>query len=742
MRDRLEVVNDPASGTSVFVYDEDSNITRMTDALGDTTDFTYDAVDRLLSSIDARGQLRAFAYDLRNNITAVTDARANISHMGYDALDRPIARTNPKGEQWDFIYDLRDNVISATKPDGVELTSTYDGLSRLTRIVGGDIERTYGYDPQSNLLAANDNLAGVAGPDLGFTYDQENRLETASVANLFGNGAQNNLFTYAYDALDRRASMSDSFDGNTAYAYDPVDRLLEITTPRGESYTAEYDLAGRMLGRIAPNTTTTDRAYEDDTGRLMSQMQAASDTAFNGFTYDYTDRGNISEIAETGTIARTKRYSYDELERLTEVAVPDAPSQDESYTLDPEGNRLSSHLSDTGETDVANRLSGDDAYSYVYDLNGNLISKTAKPGVNRPDWTYDYDDLDQLISVSRNGIEVERYRYDAFGRRSVIETANDNALFERTAIVNDGSDRTIDLIEVMDGAGASTVLIKNRYSHGGQVDEPLSVEVFNPDGTFDQAYSYHADHLGSIRFITDSVGEIVNAYDYDSYGRPGFTVEAIDQPFRYTGREFDQATELYHYRARQYDPETGRFLQEDPLGMTYGLFDNLGNLESSFSNGIIGQSRSIEQLGGLKSYNLNLQKYVENNPLSYVDYSGEIAALSYVKRAKNSAVSLGKGLRWKLQKKLNLLPRANNTPNTLRGAGGRFAGNAAAQEFRRKQQFRFLKDCINNLGAGFQLTGDADLGLTVTGGNSIGGIIGLKFCGFAGALIGAKVKAG
>ena len=50
-------------------------------------------------------------------------------------------------------------------------------------IQGGDIERNYAYDAQSNLLAVNDNLAGVAGVDLGFTYDQENRVETTSVSN-------------------------------------------------------------------------------------------------------------------------------------------------------------------------------------------------------------------------------------------------------------------------------------------------------------------------------------------------------------------------------------------------------------------------------------------------------------------------------------------------------------------------------------------------------------------------------
>ena len=49
-----------------------------------------------------------------------------------------------------------------------------------------------------------------------------------------------------------------------SYGYDPVDRLTEVITPRGESYTTEYDLAGRMLARMVPNATAMARSYEDD----------------------------------------------------------------------------------------------------------------------------------------------------------------------------------------------------------------------------------------------------------------------------------------------------------------------------------------------------------------------------------------------------------------------------------------------------------------------------------------------
>jgi len=282
----------------------------------------------------------------------------------------------------------------------------------------------------------------------------------------------NNTFTYSYDALDRRATLLDSFNGNTAYAYDPVDRLTRVTTPQGDNFDTNYDLAGRTLGRVAPNATEMIRQYEVATGRLSSQVQEAGGTAFNGFDYRYTERGNIAAIDETGEVTRDRAYSYDELERLTEVFVPTSPIQDESYELDPEGNRISSHLSDMHSTDEANRLESDDSYTYVYDLNGNLIQKLAKAGTGLSNWDYAYDALDQLIEVRQDGGIVESYRYDAFGRRSLIATVEGAGLTATTALINDGSDRAIDIKQ---GAVGQAVPIR-RYTHSANVDEPLQLE--------------------------------------------------------------------------------------------------------------------------------------------------------------------------------------------------------------------------------------------------------------------------
>jgi RHS repeat-associated protein len=87
---------------------------------------------------------------------------------------------------------------------------------------------------------------------------------------------------------------------------------------------------------------------------------------------------------------------------------------------------------------------------------------------------------------------------------------------------------------------------------------------------------------------------VVNTYAYDAYGNAEAAVESLPQRFRYTGREWDGVTRLYHYRARAYDPETGRFLQEDPIGLLSG--------------------------------DANFYRYVKNNPVNFVDPSGLTAA--------------------------------------------------------------------------------------------------------------------
>jgi RHS repeat-associated protein len=135
-----------------------------------------------------------------------------------------------------------------------------------------------------------------------------------------------------------------------------------------------------------------------------------------------------------------------------------------------------------------------------------------------------------------------------------------------------------------------------------------------------QKYFYHHDGLGSIIGMTSGTvpPTVMQSYRYDEFGRllqQGAPM-GTQSNYRYTAQEYDGAVSaLYNYRARYYDPELGRFTQEDPVltrrlagGRGLGSPDLLGRLKDNRNN----------PLG------LNRYPYVSNNPINSTDPYGEL----------------------------------------------------------------------------------------------------------------------
>ena len=76
---------------------------------------------------------------------------------------------------------------------------------------------------------------------------------------------------------------------------------------------------------------------------------------------------------------------------------------------------------------------------------------------------------------------------------------------------------------------------------------------------------YAKDHLNSVEALYDVAAQQVASYGYSTFGVPTGSVPSL-QPYTYTAREWERTSQMYGYRHRHYDPNTGQFLQMDPVG--------------------------------------------------------------------------------------------------------------------------------------------------------------------------------
>jgi RHS repeat-associated protein len=196
-------------------------------------------------------------------------------------------------------------------------------------------------------------------------------------------------------------------------------------------------------------------------------------------------------------------------------------------------------------------LLGDRHFSY--DAAGNLTEeRRGKAG--RLVTRYAYDSDNRLINAETpNG--VSHYRYDPLGRRTAKQTPDGETRF-----IYDGAR----LLQETRAERCRTYLF--------EPDSFRPLACIDRQGAASQVYYYHLDHLGTPRELTDVAGKIVWSARYRAYGALALAdVAEIDNPLRFQGQYYDQETGLHYNLNRYYDPQAGRFIHQDPIGLTGGV---------------------------------------------------------------------------------------------------------------------------------------------------------------------------
>ena len=444
-----------ASQTTQYAYDNQGNVTSVTDPLNHATSNQYDALSRLVQVSDPNlGQTR-YAYNGINQLTAVTDPRNLATSYNYDGLANLNSQLSPDTGTTTNTFDAAGNLLTQTDAKGQVTTYAYDALNRVTFIAFADSSmRTYGYDAVPNGIGRLSSITELnpthqITSTLAYAYDQHGRTisETRTI-----NGVTY-VLAYSYDAFGRLSGMTYPSGRTIAYAFDALGRVSQVsTTPSGgaEQLVAgsiAYQPFGGVKSFTLGNGQTYIRGFDQD-GRVASYNLGAQTFAIG---YDAASR--VSFISDTGNAANTNTYSYDNLDRLIGAVLPNLPfayaydavgnrtsntvgSATDAYAYSATSNRLSSITPQVGATrtfsfDANGSTVNDGINQYAYDTRGRMVQSTGALGST----TYQVNALGQRIRKT-NSTDDRVFLYDTRGRL-IAETDPGGTLKREYLYLND-----------------------------------------------------------------------------------------------------------------------------------------------------------------------------------------------------------------------------------------------------------------------------------------------------------------
>jgi RHS repeat-associated protein len=646
-----QLTSDPAGTDTVdTTYDGNGRIHSVSNphrtavsSTDGTTSFAYDALGRVTLQTQPDGNTISSSYAA--NCVTLTDEAGKVRKNCTDGLGRTNSSFEPDSTlalNWetDSAYDALDNVVSITQKGGADSsqwrtrTFSYDGISRMTQAVAPESGTTnYAYTTIGGALcagsaAAQCRITDARGITTTFAYDALSRFTgktysdtTPSVTYSFDQTSFNGLTITYGNGL--RTGMTDS-SGSTAWSFDKMGRVLArqqtisavtksigytynldgsvatMTYPSGRVYTYAYNNAGQIASLVdtahsinffsspqyAPPGMLSSGIHGAVTGwnavtltntfnnRLEpTQFQAISPvplTLLNlSYSYDQgsgKNNGSVVQITNGRDSTRTTAYTYDQLNRLATAQTPSAATWGDSYVYDAWGNLLQKNVIKGTAESMALTVNARNQVitpAFTYDAAGNVIWDTTN--------ALSYDAEGRM-----NPTTGTTYTYDGDGRRV---QKSDGTLYW-----------VDDALRPLSVGTTSGSITRDYIFLGGKRIAFVPLSSGNP-------YYYLSDHLGSTAVIASGDGKTIQwEADYFPFGAQRTVITNLaDNPYQFTGYEYDSSTG-YNYALARFDAgRWGRLLSSDPY---------LGSMDMT------------------NPQSLNRYAYVLNNPPNMIDPLG------------------------------------------------------------------------------------------------------------------------
>ncbi|MFD4143434.1 RHS repeat-associated core domain-containing protein [Streptomyces sp. NPDC058572] len=588
-------IRGPLGTITRYTRDAFGRAVRITDPHGRTTELEWTVEGKLARRTDPDGSQQSWVYDGEGNCLVHTDAMGGETHFEYTHFDLVRARTTPDGARHEFAHDTELRVSGVTNPQGLTWSYEYDRAGRLTSETDFDGRTlTYAHDGMGRLTARTNGLG------------QTVRYERDSAGRVVVKDAEGAITRFAYD-LHGRLSGAVGPDAELTFVRDGSGRVLRETC-NGREMTHAYDGTGRRTHRITPSGTVSSWTYPAD---LQAELNASGHQVV--FEFDETGRETTRRIGETLTI----HHAYDAVGRLTDQLVrgaDDLTVQRRSYAYRPDGHLTSvdDHLGGRRQLELTQEgrvrgvtaenwseryaydeagnqteaswpggaaASGSREYTgtrigragsvrYEHDAQGRVVLRQKTRLSRKPEtWRYGWDAEDRLVSVTTPDGTRWRYLYDALGRRIAKQrlSADGASVAEEVTFTWDG-DTLCEQSTHVPGSSKSVALT---WDHDGvkpvtQVERRL-LDQSEVDRRF---FAIVTDLVGTPRELVDEAGEVAWHTRPTLWGTTTWNRDATAYtPLRFPGQYFDPESQLHYNRHRHYDPESGRYVSPDPLGL-------------------------------------------------------------------------------------------------------------------------------------------------------------------------------
>jgi len=583
----MESINGVGNSDKVS-YDNNSNLTAITDAKNQSTQNAYDALNRLITQTDPLNQHAQYGYDSDDNLIEVTDPKGLVTRYTYDAYGNRISQDSPDTGLTTYIYDSADNLSSQTDAKGITTTYTYDALNRLTQITYPD-----------------------SAYNIAYTYDQGNN----GIGKLSSIQDGSGTTAYSYTAQGDLNTVSQVIDGQTyttQFAYNTAGQLISMTYPSGKTLSYSYNALGQIQqmdltdqGQVTPLMNNalhlpfgglTQLQYGNghtltqdfDLAYQMTQQQVTWDDGQTQAThldinYSFDPVGNITQITDVIATDNSHDFNYDALSRLTSAQ---SPINTLLYSYDADGNRLSLDINGQvqeylygSSNNHLNQINGSLADILSYDANGNVIQSDTR--------TFSYGDNNRLIQVQEGGQVLADYRYNAFGQRAIKATAEStthylydtngnliaehNALGEvvreyiylngqRLVLVQQGGDGVTLAEVILDNSDSSTVVTgdwntstavagfqgENYQFHAANGASPDGLVVDNSDVAFSTSGNWTTSTS-----VAGFQGENYQYHEANGASPDGMVIDNSDVAFNTTG-DWTASTSVVGFQGENY----------------------------------------------------------------------------------------------------------------------------------------------------------------------------------------------